>query len=149
MPIRDLNQGTIALDSQIPFGDTTNGCDRRASVASLQALFTTASPADFITQYAAPNASGFSVLVAPPTTGSDVWAQIRPTATFAAGTVTLPAQASAVDGQRVLVTTTQTITALTVAGNGASVNGAPTTLAAGGWFELRFDGVFKDWSRVG
>ena len=37
----------------------------------------------------------------------------------------------------------------TVAGNGSTVNGAPTTLAANSFFRLRFDGVFKAWYRVG
>jgi hypothetical protein len=47
------------------------------------------------------------------------------------------------------VNTTQAVTALTVAGNGATVNGAPTTLAANGFFRIRFDAVLDVWYRVG
>jgi hypothetical protein len=41
------------------------------------------------------------------------------------------------------------VTTLTIAGNGSTLNGAPTTIAANGFFNLRFDGVFKAWYRVG
>jgi hypothetical protein len=75
---------------------------------------------------------------------------LTPTGGFAAGTITLPAQATCVDGQEVLVTTTQLVTALTVGGNGATaVNGAPTTLAANAFFRMRYDGPAKSWYRVG
>jgi hypothetical protein len=104
----------------------------------------------FITQYAAPNATGFGVLIAPPTNGQSMYLLLTPTAGFAAGTITLPPQASCVDGQELLVSTTQLVTALTVAGNGATaVNGAPTTLAANAFFRMRYDGPAKSWFRAG
>jgi hypothetical protein len=53
------------------------------------------------------------------------------------------------DKQEILVNTTQAITALTINANGATIVGAPTTLAAGGFFRLRFDGVLDTWYRVG
>jgi hypothetical protein len=102
-----------------------------------------------ITQYAAPNATGFGVLIAPPINGTSVFLLLTPAAGYAAGTITLPPQASCVDEQELLVSCTQAVTALTVAGNGSTVNGAPTTLAANAFFRLRFDGVLKAWYRVG
>lgn len=103
-----------------------------------------------VTQYAAPNATGFNVLLAPPVAGQSVFLLLTPNAGYAAGTITLPAQATCVDGQEVLVTTTQFVTALTVAGNGATaVNGAPVTLAANAFFRMRYDGPAKSWYRVG
>jgi len=102
-----------------------------------------------VTQYAAPAATGFTVLVAPPDSGDSMFLLLTPNAGYAAGTITLPAAATCVDGQELLVTTTQLVTALTVGGNGSTVNGAPTTLAANAFFRLRFDGVFKAWYRVG
>lgn len=98
-----------------------------------------------ITQYAAPNATGFTVTIAPPTDGSSMFLLLTPTGAFAAGTITLPTNAK--DGQEVLVTCTQAVTALTV--NGGTVNGAPTALTANGFFRLRYDGVFKNWYRIG
>ena len=103
----------------------------------------------FVTQYSAPAATGFGVTIAPPTTGGSVYLLLTPAAGYAAGTITLPAQASCVDEQEVLVSCTQAVTTLTTAGNGSTVNGAPTTLAANSFFRLRFDGVFKAWYRVG
>jgi len=152
MAIRDLNQGTPTSDSQIPFGDTPNGQDRRASLSDfadvLSPLLPNANGA-LVTQYAAPAATGFTVLVAPPDNGDSMFLLLTPNAGYAAGTITLPAAATCVDGQELLVTTTQLVTALTVGGNGSTVNGAPTTLAANAFFRLRFDGVFKAWYRVG
>lgn len=151
--IQNLNQGTLTSASQIPFGDTTNGVDRRASVADLAAvlepLMTTAGEGNFITQYAGPNATAFNVLVAPPTDGASMFLLMTPNAGYATGTITLPAAASCVDQQEILVTSTQAVVALTVAGNGSVVNGAPTALVTNGFFRLRFDGVFKAWYRVG
>jgi hypothetical protein len=103
-----------------------------------------------VTQYAAPNLTGFTVLVAPPTAGQSVFLLLTPTAGFAAGTLTLPQQATLADGQELLVTTTQAVTALTIGANGATaVNGAPTTLAANAFFRLRYDAIAKSWYRAG
>ena len=103
-----------------------------------------------VTQYSSPNATGFTVLIAPPVAGQSVFLLLTPLAGYAAGTITLPAQATCLDGQEVLLTTTQPVTALTVGGNGATaVNGAPTTLAANAFFRMRYDAIAKSWYRVG
>lgn len=149
--IQRLPTSTPTSAAQIPFNDPGNGRDARASLAdfaeALQALLSP--PAGFITQYAAPNTTGFNVAIAPPTDGASVYLLLTPAAAYAAGTITLPAQALCIDGQELLVSCTQAVTTLTVAGGGSTVNGAPTTLAANGFFRLRFDGVFKAWYRVG
>lgn len=127
------------------------GSDAKATLGTLLAWLQSqlTDAGGLITQYAAPNATGYNIAVSPAVAGSSVWLLITPTGAFAAGTVTLPAQAQCVDGQEVLVSTTLAVTALTVAGNGSTVNGAPTTLAANAFFKLRFDGVLKVWYRVG
>lgn len=149
MPIQNVSQGAISTAAQIPFYDPAQGADRRDSVGNLLALAATTATG-FQTQYFAPNATGWGVTVAPATNGQKVYLLVTPVAGYAAGTITLPAQASCVDGQEVLVSCTQSVTALTVAGNGATaVNGAPTTLAANAFFRLRYDGVSKSWFRIG
>lgn len=151
MGIQNLNQGTITSASQIPFNDPSNGCDRRDSVADLAAVIAPLLPGQsgFVTQYAAPNATGFVVNIATPEAGESTFLLLTPNAAYASGAILLPAQATCVDQQELLVTSTQAVTALTVPGNGSTVNGAPTTLAANGFFRLRFDGAFKAWYRVG
>lgn len=107
-------------------------------------------PGSDVTQYAAPSASGFDIAIAPVTNGQNMYLLLTPTGEFAAGTITLPNVATCVDGQTVLVSTTQAVTALTINVNGANgAPGAPTTLAANAFFKLRFDGVFNNWYRVG
>lgn len=128
------------------------GRDARASLsvlaAYLQSLVT--SPTAYVTQYAAPNATGFSVtiLAAGDGLGQNVWLLLTPTAGFAAGTIVLPDSTLLSDGQELLLNTTQAVTALTITGSGATVNGAPTTLAANAFFRLRYDKVTNGWYRV-
>lgn len=151
MSIDKLNQGTPSSASQIPFSDTTNGCDRRASLGVFAAVLAPLLPnanGGLVTQYFAPNATGWATTVLPPDDGDSMWLLVTPAAGYATGTITLPLAATCQDGQETLVSCTQAVTALTVAGNGSTVNGAPTTLAANAFFRLRFDGVFKAWYRV-
>lgn len=127
------------------------GNDAAVTVATLAAYLQTllTGGGSMMTQYAAPNASGFSVQIAPAANGGSVYLNLTPVGSYAAGTIVLPVSTTCQDDQEILVSTTNAITALTVSGNGTTVSGAPTTLAAGGFFRLRFDGVYKTWARVG
>lgn len=131
--------------------------DARAAAASvllayMQAnlTFTSAGRDSFYSEYSSPSTTGFNVTI---TDGLDdsnsIHLMLTPTGTLAAGTITLPAVASVVDKQEVLVNCTQIVTTLTVAGNGATVTGAPTTLAGNDFFRLKFDGITSTWFRVG
>ena len=73
---------------------------------------------------------------------------LTPSVTIADGTITLPVNPGVVDKQTVTVTTSAEVTALTVAGNGSTVVGAPTTLATGAFFTLKFDMQTGAWYRV-
>ncbi len=103
-----------------------------------------------VAQYSAPSATGFSVSVGSGIDdGVNIWLILTPVAGYAAGTLVLPAVADVVDKQEINVNCTQSVTTLTVSGNGATVTGAPTTLAANAVFTLRFDAVMTTWYRVG
>ena len=139
----------VVSSDQVPIYSSEQGDARKASMATLLAFFAGRITAndDKITQYAAPSATAFNIQV---NNDSDsIWLVLTPTAGFAAGTITLPAVANCVDRQEVLVNCTQAVTALTVAGNGGTVTGAPTTLVANAYFRLRFAAVTKTWYRVG
>jgi hypothetical protein len=150
MGIQNLTQSDISASAQVPFYDVANGADRRTSVTQfaevLQGLL---SVSELQSQYYAPSATGWSVTVAPSTVGESVYLLITPVAGYAAGTITLPASSSLAHGQEIVVACTQSVTTLTVSGNGATVNGAPSTLAANGYFRLRYDGVLGTWNRIG
>ena len=139
----------VVSSDQVPIYSSENGDARKASMAVLLAFFKGRITAndDKLTQYAAPSATGFTVTIN--NDSLSVWLILTPVAGYAAGTLTLPAVANCVDRQEILVNCTQAVTALTVAGNGATVTGAPTTLAANAYFRLRFDAVTKTWYRVG
>ena len=105
----------------------------------------------YITQYAAPSATGFSVTI---TDGADddenVHLILTPAAGYAAGTIVLPVSTSLVDKQEVLVNCTQAVTTLTIDKNGATaLTGAPSTLAANDFFRLKYDLATSTWYRVG
>lgn len=139
----------VQAGDQIPIYSQANGDARKASLSLLKAFFQEGITAadDKVTQYSAPSVTGFSVQVLDDS--DSVWLILTPTAGFAAGTIVLPAVANCDDRQEVMVNCTQAVTTLTVLGNGATVTGAPTTLAANGFFRLRFDAVVGTWYRVG
>lgn len=74
---------------------------------------------------------------------------LNPSATIAAGTLTLPEKNIVKDGQSLLVASSKAVTALIIAGNNALVIGGPTTIAAGGFFKLKYDKLSNTWYRVG
>ena len=158
----NINQLT-ALDT-LTAGDLfavwaqSNGDSRKIAASVLLAYMqanlvfpTFTGQGEYTTQYAAPSATGFNVVI---TDGVDnntnVHLILTPTAGFAAGTITLPPTPGTVDKQEVLVNSTQQITTLTVDGNGATaVTGEPTSMAADDFFRLKFDAPTSTWYRVG
>lgn len=148
MAIENLTQ-IDEVTASTTFAVSVNGRDYQVSAADLVAYIQSAATEadDMVSQYSAPSATGFSVSI---TDGSDsIRLILTPVAGYAAGTIVLPAVGNAIDGQEVLVNCTQVVTTLTISGNGATVTGAPTTLAANAYFRLRFDAVTDTWYRVG
>jgi len=141
--VDQLSAGDLAVIQSYENGDT------RAVPMSVLAAFLSeriSVPGGMVTQYAAPSATGFSVALT--SDSASRWLVLTPSAAFATGTVTLPAVGSSVDGQEVLITSSQSIATLTVLGNGASVIGAPTTILSSAPFRMRYDGVTATWYRV-
>lgn len=102
---------------------------------------------EFDTQYASPSSTGFSVSIL--SDSGNVHLILTPTGGFAAGTIVLPAVSTLVDKQEFLLNSTQAVTTLTTNGNGATVTGVPTTLAANAFFRLKYDLPTNVWFRVG
>lgn len=96
------------------------------------------------TQYAAPSATGFTVEI--DNADGMIWLILTPVAGYAAGTIKMPDAPE--DQQTVNVNCTQVVTTLTLNGNGNTVTGGPTTLAANAYFTLRFDETMSTWYRV-
>lgn len=89
--------------------------------------------------------TGFSIAILP---GVSV-VQVTPAGTLAAGTFVMPN--TPVDGQRVKIFTTQTLTSFTLtAGTGQTINGtAVTTLAANASVEYVYQASSLTWFRIG
>lgn len=125
---------------------TSNGDSRKVSVNTLIEYFEdNFSSPDFDKTVNVP-VTGFNLSFTD--NSQNQWLILRPAGTLATGTVVLPVSTGIIDGQEVKVTSTEAVTALTVNGNGATVNGGPTTLAADGYFTLKYEATTAEWYRV-
>ena len=147
-----INQ--LAGLSQVSGGDLlpiyvpNNGDARKVSVSQLLAYFQQTFAAPTVSTNLYVPATGFNITVPTPVSEQQ-WMLLQPANTLASGTITLPLNTGVPDGTQLLVTSTQTITLLTIGLNGASaVSGSPTTLAAGGFFTLRFYQPTNTWYRI-
>jgi hypothetical protein len=137
--INSLSAGDNILVYAPGEGDT-----RRASLSTLLAFFQSSfADPDYLTIINAPTNSGFNLQLGAQT--QSLFLIINPTGVFAAGTITLPPVASCFDGQEILVVSSQSIAALTVNGNGATLIGAPGALGVGGFFTIRFNSLQATW----
>jgi hypothetical protein len=147
-----INQ--LAGLSQVSGGDLlpiyvpNNGDARKVSVTQLLAYFQTsfASPTLAVNLFVP--GSGFNITVPTPVS-NDQWMLLQPAGTLATGTITLPLNTGVPDGTSVLITTTQEITSLTLALNGASaIYGGVTSLAAGTATAIRFYQPTNSWYQI-
>lgn len=145
----------LSASDQIPVYSASNGDVRRASLSTLnefvQSQATSARP--FHSQYSAPSGN-FTVAIGATHADADgsenVHLILTPTGTITTGAITLPALADLVDGQEILLNTTQIVTNFSVGANGAAdVIGEPSTLAANAFLRLRYDAVTTNWYRIG
>jgi len=100
-----------------------------------------------ITQYSSPSSTGFSVSIND--SYQNVWLILQPTGTLATGTLVLPSSVNVIDNQEIIVNSTNQVTTLTISGNGSTVTGAPSTIAANGYFKLKYNSTLTTWYRVG
>jgi hypothetical protein len=139
---------TISSGDQLPVYSPNNGDARRTSIGSLLTFFqqSFASPTLSVNLYVP--GSGFNITVPTPVS-QDQWMLLQPAGTLATGTITLPLNTGVPDGTTVLITTTQEITSLTIALNGATaIYGAVTTLGAGCAAVYRFYQPTNSWYNI-
>jgi hypothetical protein len=138
----------VSGGDQLPIYVPNNGDARKVSVSQLLAYFQTDFAAPTVATSLYTPGAGFNITVPTPVSQQQ-WMVIQPASTLASGTVTLPLNTGTPDGTQLLVTTTQIVTAFTLALNGASsAFGAPTTLAANAFFTMRFYQATNSWYRV-
>jgi hypothetical protein len=139
---------TISSGDQLPVYSPNNGDARRTSIGNLLTFFqqSFASPTVAVNLYVP--GSGFNITVPTPVS-QDQWMLLQPAGTLATGTITLPLNTGVPDGTTLLITTTQEITSLTIALNGATaVYGAVTSLAAGAATAIRFYQPTNSWYQI-
>lgn len=139
---------TISSGDQLPVYSPNNGDARRTSIGSLLTFFqqSFASPTLAVNLYVP--GSGFNITVPTPVS-DDQWMLIQPAGTLATGTITLPLNTGVPDGTTVLITTTQEITSLTIALNGATaLYGGATFLGAGTATAIRFYQPTNSWYQI-
>ena len=138
----------VSIDDLTPVYSQNNGDTFAISISNLakviQSLIT--APDNKITQYVSPASNALSIQIND--SNLSVFLIITPTGVFATETLILPLKSNCIDKQEILIVCTQTITTLTINGNGATIIGAPTTLVNGSYFTLRYDFVTSTWYRV-
>lgn len=139
---------TISSGDQLPVYSPNNGDARRTSIGSLLTFFqqSFASPTLSVNLFVPGN--GFNITVPTPVS-NDQWMLLQPAGTLATGTITLPLNTGVPDGTSVLITTTQEITSLTIALNGATaIYGGVTSLSAGTATAIRFYQPTNSWYQI-
>lgn len=146
----DINQlssaDTLTAGDLLPIWRTNNSDTRKTSLTALQAYMQSAltfSAGQFVVQYASPSATGFTVALLANT--NNQWLILTPLAAYAAGTITFPLLSTVTDNQEVLIISTQAVTTLTLAGNGASIVGAPAGIVQNGAMRFKFNAVASTW----
>jgi hypothetical protein len=153
----DINQlsstDTLTAGDLLPVWKSNNSDTRKTSLTTLTTYlqsaltFASAGVSQFVVQYAAPVATGFTVTLV--STSNNQWLIMSPLATYATGTITFPPIASCVDNQEILIYSTQIVTALTLSGNGATIAGSPGFIAAGGSLRFKYTALASSWYRIG
>jgi hypothetical protein len=139
---------TISSGDQLPVYSPNNGDARRTSIGSLLTFFqqSFASPTLSVNLYVP--GSGFNITVPTPVS-NDQWMLLQPAGTLATGTITLPLNTGVPDGTTVLITTTQEITSLTIALNGATaIYGGVSFLGVGTATAIRFYQPTNSWYQI-
>lgn len=134
--------------NQIPVYDQNNGDARKMSVSALLQYFQATFAAPTVATNLYVPGTGFNVTVPTPVSEQQ-WMILQPAGTLATGTITLPLNTGVPDGTQVLITSTQTITAFTIALNGASaIFGNVSTLIAGAAVCYRFYQATNSWYNI-
>jgi hypothetical protein len=139
---------TVSSGDQLPVYSPNNGDARRLSIGNLLTFFqqSFASPTLSVNLYVP--GSGFNITVPTPVS-QDQWMLLQPAGTLASGTITLPLNTGVPDGTTVLITTTQEITSLTIALNGATaLYGGVSFLGAGTATAIRFYQPTNSWYQI-
>lgn len=147
-----INQ--LPLVSGLNLGDNlviyspNNGDTRRVPLSQLLTFFQQVFASPTLATNVYTPGTGFNIAVPTPV-AQQQWMLLQPAGTLATGTITLPLNTSTPDGTEILITTTQQITAFTLAPNGAmALYGDPTTLAAEDMFRMRYVTATNSWYRI-
>ncbi len=150
----DINQlstsDTLTAGDLLPIWRTNNSDTRKTSLTALQAFMQanlTFTAGEFVVQYAAPVATGFTVALLANT--DNQWLILTPLAAYAAGTITFPLSSSVADNQEILIFSTQAVTTLTLSGNGATIVGAPTGISQNGALRFKYNTLASTWYVIG
>lgn len=149
--INRLTQTDTLSDSDLfPIWSSANGSARSIAASSVAAYIESKISNGYATQYAQQTADGFNQAVSPPVDGASVFMILTATVPLTTGVIELPAPTVLIDGQELLVSCTPAIASIFIDVNGALGSvGAPTSLAAGSFFRMRYDLVEDRWYRIG
>lgn len=146
--LNSIDQTTITGSDLLAVWSQSNGASRKISFTNFLAWLDSqaiATQDNKVTQYAAP-VTGATLQVQDDQ--NSIWLILTPTGTLSTLTLKMPLKSNVLDKTEVLVISSQIATTLSFDANGGTIIGAPTTIAANGFFTLRYDIVMQTWYRV-
>ena len=135
---------TISGGDLIAVYKQSQGDARKSSMTNLAAFVAAQSAGTSeVTQYAVPTTTAFQVNV----NQDDTWLLMKPTGTFATGTITLkPAPA---DKSEITITSIRAVGTLTITAASSTIVGSPNSIGINGFLKFKYDLGDNTWYRVG
>jgi hypothetical protein len=147
-----LSQSPLLAADNFPIASSANGDARRVSATTLLAFLQASIvvPNAMVTQYDSPTTSGLTFTISQVNGVSvPVWLRLTPTGTLSTYTVVFPPKGTAVDGQEILLTTSQTITTLNLIAVGCNLTYTfYSNTSANGSFRQKYDAPSNTWVPV-
>lgn len=130
----------LTNSSQFPVMTGINSSTKRVPASNLKSFIF-----DDIRQEESPS-TGFNIQIND--SNENVFLILSPGASLASGTLTFPLNTNAADKQIISIFSENQITSITFDGNGATVFGEPSALAAESYLTFRYDLTNDAWYRV-
>lgn len=138
---------TVSAGDMLPIFVQDQGVSMAAALSTIAAYIQALlSPANYWENVFSIPTAGQSIAASLST--NNLWYVLQPAGTIATLTVALPSVSTAIDGQEVMLSTTNTVTALTLTSTGSTIIGASSGLSATTPQRFKYVQALSTWMRI-